>query len=102
MSSKSLGGSKLSGLLSLGVSAAGSALSDSETEGREEREGRGQGRGVREGTVGTPGSGDLRHVTDSHSVSRPEMFSGGPGVPPLYDESPERVLELLRSRDSIR
>jgi phosphatidylinositol glycan class P protein len=56
------------------------------------------------GMLITPGPGDLRHVTDTHShtVSRPQMFSGGPGVPPLYDESPERVLELLRSRDSIR
>ena len=54
------------------------------------------------GMLITPGTGDLRHVTDTHTVTRPEMFTGGPGVPPLYDESPERVLELLRSRDSIR
>ena len=51
------------------------------------------------GMLVTPGPGDLRHVTDSHSVSRHGMLTGGPGVPPLYDESPERVLELLRSRD---
>ena len=54
------------------------------------------------GLLITPGPADLSHVTDSHSVRRPAVFSAGPGVPPLYDESPERVLQFLRSRDRNR
>ena len=51
------------------------------------------------GMLITPSPTHLTHVTDSHSVRRPAVLPEGPGVPPLYDESPERVLELLRSRD---
>ena len=47
------------------------------------------------GQLATPGSGDIRHVSDSKT-----FYSEGPAlegaVPPLYDERPEDVLAHIR------